>query len=365
MLEKGKISAFQMGLMMYPAVLASGYLVLPTVTAQYAQNDLWLTGVLAALTGIITVFTVTRLHELFPGQTVVQYSEQIVGKIPAKMIGLVFITTNLHATGGITRQYAEFVTGNYLYKTPMFIIMASMILLCAFAVRGGVETMTRSTVIFLPIFLSPVLFLVLLIPDLDFKAILPVLSHGVTPVIKGSFAMMGWCSELFLMTFFLPTLTDPEKGRKWGYISLISIVLFLTYSNIMALLLLGPALRDKVYPLLIAFRYVNVGTFLENLEALLLAMWVVGAFLQVSIFLYAATISVAQCFRLADYRSIVFPLGLFSLLISIWDIPNFPVFAFMVRMAVPFHILSTNLFIPLLLLAVAVLRKQGISGKGG
>lgn len=93
MLEKGKISAFQMGLLMYPAVLASGFLVLPTITGQYAQNDLWLTCLPAALIGLIAVYTVTRLHELFPGQTVVQYSGRILGKIPGKIIGLVYIPT--------------------------------------------------------------------------------------------------------------------------------------------------------------------------------------------------------------------------------------------------------------------------------
>jgi spore germination protein KB len=365
MLEKGKISAFQMGLMMYPAVLASGFLVLPTITAQFAQNDLWLTGILAALTGWVTVYTVTRLHELYPGQTVVQYSEQILGKIPGKVIGLAYITLNLHATGGITRQYAEFVTGNFLFKTPLLIIMGSLLLLSAIAVRGGVETLGRSTVIFLPAFIFPVFFLLLLLPDLDAKAIFPVLNHGVTPIIKGSFSMMGWMNELFLMTFLLPSVTDPEKGRKWGYISMISIVLFLTYSSLITLFLLGPNLGSRVYPILIAFRYVSVGSFLENLDSLLLAMWVVGNFLQGGIFLYASTLSFAQCFQLADYRPIVFPLALLSLIIGIWDLPNFPVFGFLVRSAIPFHILSTNLLIPLLLLAVASLRKRKTSRKEG
>ncbi|MGW9528353.1 GerAB/ArcD/ProY family transporter [Paenibacillus terrae] len=363
MLEKGKISAFQMGLMMYPTVLASGFLVLPTIAAQFAQNDLWLTGILAALVGLITVYTVTRLHELYPGQTIIQYSEQILGKIPGKIIGLWYIAYNLHATGGITRQYAEFVTGNFLFKTPLLIVMGSLLLLSAIAVRGGVEMLARSTVIFLPMFIFLIFFLLFLIPDLDVKAIFPVLSHGITPVIKGSFSMMGWCNELFLMTFLLPSVTDPEKGRKWGYISMITIVLFLTFSNLMALFLLGPGLGDKVYPLLVAFRYISVGSFLENLESLLLAMWVIGNFLQVGLFLYAATLSLAQCFQLADYGPIVFPIGLLSLVIGVWDVPNFPVFGLLVRTAVPFHILSTYLVIPLLLLAVAVLRRRKTTGK--
>lgn len=365
MLEKGKISAFQMGLMMYPAVLASGFLVLPTITAQFAQNDLWLTGVFAALAGLITVYTVNRLHDLYPGQTVVQYSEQILGKIPGKIIGLWYITYNLHASGGITRQYAEFVTGNFLFKTPLLVIMGTLIVLSAIAVRGGVETLARSTVLFLPVFIFPVFFLLLLLPDLDPKAIFPILSHGITPVIKGSFVMMGWLNELFLMTFLLPSVTDPEKGRKWGYISMITIVLFLTYSNLIALFLIGPTLGTKVYPLLVAFRYVSVGTFLENLESLLLAMWVIGNFLQVGLFLYAATLSFAHCFQLADYRPIVFPLALLSLAIGIWDVPNFSVFGFLVRSAVPFHILTTYMLIPLILLAIASVRKRKKGGKKG
>lgn len=141
------------------------------------------------------------------------------------------------------------------------------------------------------------------------------------------------------------------------------IVLFLTYSNLIALFLLGPDLRNKVYPLLVAFRYIGVGTFLENLESLLLAMWVIGNFLQVGVFLYAASLSLAQCFELSDYRPIVFPLALLSLAIGIWDVPNFPVFGEMVRMAVPFHILTTNLVIPLILLAVASLRKRKTAGE--
>ncbi|NWL89117.1 MULTISPECIES: GerAB/ArcD/ProY family transporter [unclassified Paenibacillus] len=358
MLEKGGISSFQMGLMLYPAVLASGFLVLPTLTAQYAQNDLWLTGLLAAVAGVIAVYTATRLHEFYPGQTIIQYSVEILGKVPGKILGLWIIFYNLHTAGAITRQYADFVTGNFLFKTPVMVIMVTLMFLCTIAVRGGVEVLARSNVLFFPVFIFPIFFMLLLIPDLDPKAILPVLSHGLTPVLKGSFSMMGWLSEFFLMSFLLPSVTDPQKGRKWGYISLVIIVLLLTYSNLMALFLLGPDLGNKLYPLLVVFRYVSIGTFLENLEAFLLGMWVVGHFLQISLYVYAATLSITQYFRVADYRSVVFPIGLFCLVLGIWDLPNFSVFAYWIKTAVPFHIMTTYLLMPLFLLFVAVLRRR-------
>jgi len=33
---------------------------------------------------------------------------------------------------------------------------------------------------------------------------------------------------------------------------------------------------NKSYPILVAFRYINISNFFENMEALLLAIWVVG-----------------------------------------------------------------------------------------
>ncbi|MFD1177036.1 endospore germination permease [Paenibacillus puldeungensis] len=357
-LEKEKISALQLGLMMCPAVLASGFLVLPTATAQYAQNDLWLTSVLATLVGFISVVMATRLHQYYPNLTVIQYSERIVGKLLGKIIGLIFIINNFIPSSLITRQYADFVTGNFLLRTPILLIMASMVLLCTITVRGGVEILGRITSIFLPLFVVPILFLLFLFPDLDLKAIFPVMSQGIVPVVKGSIPMMGWCNELFIMSFFLPSVTDPERGRKWGFVSLGVIILFLTFTNLIGLFLLGPDLGNKVYPILIAFRYVSVGAFLENLESLLLAMWVIGHFLQISIYFYITALSVAQWFQLKDYRPIVFPLSLLVLINGVWGLPNFSVLSDIIRYTIPFFILTTNLLIPLLLLIVAAVRNR-------
>lgn len=343
---------------MYPGVLASGFLVLPSATYQLAKNDLWLTLLPGLLVALIAVYTATRLHELYPKQTIVQYGERIVGKIPGKLLAIVYITYNLHAAGGVTRQYAEFIVGNFLTKTPIALIMASMLLLCAVAVYRGAELLVRGAVIFFPLIVVPILFLLFLIPDLDFQNIFPILSHGITPVAKGALPMMGWCDEMFMMSFFLPCVTDPEKARKYGVLTAIGVAVFLTFANLIALLLLGEDLGNKIYPLLMAFRYINIGHFLENLEALVLAMWVIGHFLQVGVFLYGAVLSFAHCFQLSDYRPIVFPIGLLCLAIGFWGVPNYSSFTAMVRSAVPFHIMSVYLVIPLLLLAVALIRKR-------
>lgn len=357
MLEKGKISGVQMVLLLYPTVLATGFLALPTITYQYAQNDLWMTGILSIFMGLASVYAAVRLHELYPKENVVQHSERIVGKLAGKIIGTIFFLYSTHANGTIIRQYAEFVKGSFLFKTPILLISATMLLLASIAVRGGVETMARSAVIFTPIFIIPLLFLLLLIPDMDVRNIFPILSHGIIPVLKGTATPQAWLSELFFMTFFLPCMTDSNKGRKWGHLVLGAVVLSLTYVNLIMLFLFGSDTGNKSYPVLVAFRYISAANFFENLEALLLAMWIVGNFVKISVFLYASVLSFAQTMHLSEYRPIVFPIGILVLVFSFWDLPSTSRFGIYLMYAVPFLIPIVLTLIPLLLLFINRLRK--------
>lgn len=363
MVEKGKISAFQLGIMMYPTVLATGFLMLPNITAQYAQSDLWLCVIVAAVSGIIAIYTATRLHQFFPKETVIQYSRHLIGTIPGKIIGLGFFLTLLHSTGLISRQYAEFVTGNFLFNTPIQITLASMILLCGISVRSGVETLARSSIIFTLLFIFPLFILLLLFRDLDPKNIFPILSHGIVPVLKGAASPQGWIGELFLMTFFMPSLSDPDKGRKWGFISLLAITFSMVYVNLIVLFLLGPDTSNKIYPLLIAFRYISITNFFQNLESLLLAMWVFGNFVKIAVFYYATVISFSQCLNLPNYRPFVFPIGILVMMFSLWDFPTSASLTEFLKDVGPFFLPSVLVLFPVLLLIVAIVRNK-LGAKG-
>lgn len=362
--EKGKISAFQLGIIMYPTVLATGFLALPTITSQYAHNDLWMTPILASLIGFITIYVAIKLHELYPKQTVSQYSKHIIGKVPGYILGLVYVLFNAHSTGVIARQYADFVKTCFLFKTPILMILFSILFLAAFAVRGGVEIIARSAVIFTPIFILPLFILLLLIPEMDMKNIFPILEHGIIPVVKGTASPQAWFSEFFLISYFIPYLKDTKESGKWSVISLSAMVVTMVYVDLISLFSLGPDTSNKVYPVLIAIRYITVANFFENLESLLLAMWVVGNFIKISVFYYVAVLSIAQCLKLSDYRPFVFPIGLFILVCSFWDIPSYSDLGVFLKLVSPFYLPFFYVLTPLFLLIVAVIRNRKSISEG-
>ena len=93
-MEKGKISSLQMAFIMYPTIVATAILGVPSITAKYAKNDLWLSPILASLIGYVTVYIAYKLHKLYPKQTIIQFSEQIMGRIRgenSRFVILVFL----------------------------------------------------------------------------------------------------------------------------------------------------------------------------------------------------------------------------------------------------------------------------------
>ena len=323
-MEKGKISSFQMAFMMYPTIVATAILGVPSITAKYAKNDLWLSPILASLIGYVTVYIAYKLHQLYPKQTVIQFSEQIMGRFAGKILGFLFLFFYIQVTGQVIRAYGEFIVDSFLVNTPISVIMASMVFLCAFIVRGGLEVLGRAAQLFFPVFVFPLLILIiLLVPDFEFKNIFPILGDGIMPPIKGAIVPGGWFTEFFLISFLLPFLADRKKGMKYGMMTVFAVMMTLVVVNLIVLFVLGPTTASKVYPLMQVARYISIADFFEHVESVVMAIWVVGAFVKISVFYYAAALGTAQWLNLSDYRPVVWPLGILIVEFSFWSLPRY------------------------------------------
>jgi spore germination protein KB len=359
MMEKGKISSLQMAVMLYPAIIATGIISVPSMVAKYAHNDLWIPPIFASVIGFVTVFIAYELHKLYPKQTVIQFSEQIVGRFVGKMISLFILFFYLVATGHMIRGYSELIVSSFLTKTPISVIMASMVLICAFAVQGGIEVLGRIAQLFFPLFIFPILiFVIFLSPDFDVKNILPILGEGIVPSLKGSLVPGGWYSEFFLIIFLLPFLTDVKKGRKYGMLTVSAVMVTLVVVNLTVLFVLGQTTAFKNFPLMNAIRYISLGDFFENLESIALAVWIVGAFVKISVFFYVTTLGTAQWLNLSDYRVIIWPFAIIIIEFAFWSIPSSSEYASFLMTVFPFYGPLVQTIIPLFLLMIAIVRKK-------
>ncbi|MBS4188952.1 endospore germination permease [Bacillus sp. FJAT-49705] len=354
-----KISSLQMAMLMYPTIVATAILSVPNLTATYANQDLWISPIFASIIGFLTVFISVRLHKLYPEKTVIQFSEQIIGRIPGKILGLAFLFFYIQSTGGITRSYAEFIVSSFLFQTPIIVVIVSMVLLCAFAVYGGLEVLGRITQVLFPLFFVPLFLLIILLsPEYEFSNIFPILERGLLPPIKGAVVPGGWFSEFFITIFLLPFLADKKKGSKYGILTVFAVMITLVVVNLIVLFILGNTTSSKTYPLMNISRYISIADFFENLESVTMAIWILGTFVKISVFFYVVVLGTAQWLNIEDYRPLVWPIGILIVEFSFWAVPSSMAFIHYEITAFPFYSVTIQTIIPLFLLGIAFFRNK-------
>ncbi|OZU90691.1 spore gernimation protein [Virgibacillus indicus] len=358
-MEKGRISTGQMVILLYPTVIATAILLVPGITGKFAGNDMWLSPIWASLAGCITILIMAQLHNRFPRQTIIQYSEEIIGKIPGKLIGFIILFFFFHSNGLVLREYGEFVVGNFLPTTPLVVVIGSMIFVSGLAVRGGIEVMARSAQVFVPIVLFLfILIVILLIPDLEPANLLPFFEKGLIPSLKGAIVPTTWFLQLFAITFILPVLKKKEGGMKWGMITVFLIMVTLVLSNLFTMLLFGKLTPTFTYPIMEAARYISIADFIQHLESIVMAIWVSGTFIKISVFYYVIAVGTAQLLNLQDYRPIVFPIGGLLAVMGLWTAPNLQQIQHFLITTMPFYAVIVQIILPLLLLIAAVIFKK-------
>ncbi len=358
MIETGRINKSQVSFIMLPTIIATAILSIPSIDAKFAGHDMWMTPIIGSLNGFLTVFIVWKLHKLYPNQTPIQYFEKIIGKYAGKLMGLIFVLFYIQVSGIIIREYTDFLKTEVMPQTPGIVLAISLLFTAALAVRGGLEVIARTAVICTTLYMSTLSVLLLLIKDIDLSYLLPFMENGFIPVLKGAFVHQSWFSEFFLLAFLLPFLKNQNGSLKAGIKTVFLVMVDLIIVNFFILTILGMTAANKFYPVYSIIKSISFLGFFQNFEIAVTASWVLGSFVKITVFLYAASIALAQLFRLNNYQIIVYPLSLVILHFSYWDIPRFATLTNFIYKVLPFYLVTFQTIIPLLLLIIALLRKR-------
>jgi spore germination protein KB len=111
-----------------------------------------------------------------------------------------------------------------------------------------------------------------------------------------------------------------------------------------------------------ASRYISFADFFEHVESAVMAVWIVGAFVKISVFYYVSALGTAQWLNLSDYRPVVWPVGILIVVFSLWSLPNSIDVSRNDINVFPLQGILMQTIIPILLLVIAVVRKRNRKG---
>ncbi|NLN07069.1 MAG: endospore germination permease [Firmicutes bacterium] len=360
MLEKGKISPRQSGELLFITVFATSILIVPAVTTSIAAQDAWLAILLSTLPGFFLLGVLSWLGGKHPGQTLFQYAETILGKWPGKLFGLLYVWIMLQTAATTTRQFSDYLSTAFMPLTPLSVFTLSLIFLSVVAVISGLEVIARmNEFIILLVVAFLMLVMVLALPNWEPANLLPVLAHGLVPVLRASATPAVFMGEVLVAAVLLPYTTRPQRTFAAGAAALLSAAFLLAAGVVAAIAIFGPALVSVFrFPLHMFVRTINIGDILTRFEVIVMVTWVAGVFIKLSVFLYCASLGLAQVLGLRQYRPVVFPLGILVAVFCFLFFENIVEITEGIKSVAPKVYAIYYLVLPLLLVIITVVREK-------
>jgi spore germination protein KB len=358
MIEKEVISGRQLLLLVFTFVISTATLFLPAFVTVHAGQDGWLSVMLGGAVGVIVVLIVTFLGLRYPGMTLIEYSEIILGKWPGKIIGLIFIFFYLHLTSVIIREVSTTINGTLLQKTSPETITIVIFITCAYTVKKGLEVITRANVLNLvTIYLAMFTVLILLLKDLHFEFLTPVLSKGILPVIQDSFSPAGWFCEVVSIAFLMPNINKPKEAKMFSILAILWVALTLMVLVGVNIMIFGPQFASiMTHPSLRAVRYININNYIQRVDIIFLVPWIMSNYIKICVFFYITVQVISRWLKIEKPKTLILPIGtiLFSLSLTLFK-SSVDLIEFLAH-AWGFYSLPIELGIPALLLLIELLR---------
>ena len=358
-MHKEVISGRQLTALIFTFIIATATFAVPAFVTTNAGRDGWLSIVIASLVGILVVFVVISLAKRYPELTPIEYSEVILGKFLGKFVALIFLLFYIHITAIIAREVSFKINYNLMLGTDIELITLFIFLTTSYAVKRGLEVITRVNILIILItILMVIICTVLLIKEIQLDLLTPFLSRGIKPVLNDAVTPAGWFAEVVAIAFLIPFINKKRDVFFSASLGVLLTGLVLVFFVVLAISILGADLtQNMTFPIIKIVRIINIGNYIQNIEEFFLIPWILMSFVKLCFFYYLTSLIVARFFKLDSVSRIVMPVGLlvFCLACALFK-DNIGVDFFLKR-SWGYYSLPIQLGFPFLLLLVDSLRR--------
>ncbi|OXM14335.1 GerAB/ArcD/ProY family transporter [Paenibacillus herberti] len=312
-----RITARQFKITIIFSVIGDTILILPNIVGGSAKQDAWISMLIALTGGMLAGWLFSSMSGRQPGLSVIGAAKSLAGKWVGGLIGLVHLFFFYLLAISLLMEISFFMKTQLMHDTPSEAIVFAFLIVVTAGMRYGVVSFVRMSELLFPIFIAMFLFLTLcLLPQVDLHHLTPIASNGIGPILKGAYpAFTFGFVETVGILMLLPYLDGGRKaimrsirdGFLIGWIFLFIIVL-------LCVLVLGPDMMEKKYfPTFLLAQRIEIGQFLERVEAVLAFLWIVTVFYKTILYGYSMMRGLAEILSLKEERFLAMPLALLLL----------------------------------------------------
>lgn len=329
-----------------------------------AGRDMWLGGILSVLTSLILIFVLMYAGRKFPGKTIVEYGQNLVGRIPAKILGSVLAAHFFLGALQSVVIYVHHINDFLLTETPFLVITVVYVMVVCYLVWHGPEVIARIGIIaFIMTSLFTVLVFIASLQEINFYRVLPLFDNGYLNAAKASLTANSFIGyNIMAVSMILPLVADQKKAGRSAALGLfLGGVIFIFYL-VTELMVMGPHVTAQMrVACMDLVRSIQITIYLHRFESFMLALWYWSMLVQAGTMAYCAALAAQQTLGMSGIKKLhtaaPIALGVLLIFLTYLTARNRVVFLNFIENGWKAVSLPVPYGLPLMLALIALVRK--------
>ncbi len=260
-------------------IILNTFVMLSTqILVEACSSASLINAVFVSIIALIITYVLCALYKNFVGLNILDVAEFLGGKFFKFFVGILFFIYFSFTMIILLRRIVDclqivyYPMTNIMFVTLLFIIATGI--LCNLKNNASI----KANLIFLPIsIISLILILVGNIKNLNLQNVYPILGNGINSTFVTGISNLFTFSGIAYI-FFLPS--KMKKTNNLKKVSLIAILLssvsFIITVATVVFMFNNELSSGQLFPLYIAVRYIEFGTFLQRLDSAFLLIRIIA-----------------------------------------------------------------------------------------
>jgi spore germination protein KB len=323
--EETKLTPFQFSCLVFIFIISSSTLLVPKLSATFAKQDAWIATILSLIFGVFIVKLYILICCKFPSKNLIEINEIVFGKFISTMISSVLLLYTCIITAGLLRQLEDFLLVTLLSETPIEVIGFILILLITYIAFNGLNVLAMSTEIIIPFIIVTIIMLfIFYIPNVEINNILPMFEASNGEILKATLITLCYpYLDLIIFMLLIPLIKKEEKTSKEFVYSTIIGGLVIIIFTFFCLTILRPGFTvNASYPVYVVTEKINIGNFIQRIEALVGILWVTSLIIKITICFLATLTSFKSLTKIKDISPFIYPFIVICYVLALFLFPN-------------------------------------------
>jgi spore germination protein KB len=342
------------------AFILDAALIFPTATE--AGRNSWISVIIAIMASFIIFTLYYRIQLLYPDRDFYLISQEVMGGMLGRIFNILYIWYFLHLGALTLRDFGEFMSVMTMPETPRVAIGILSILTAVYMTKKGCNVIGKfSLFASIATLITLGILFMLILPKVNIKNILPVMSQGIQPVLTGAWSAFTFpFGECIIFTVIFAQLKSAEAIRKSYFIGLTLGGIVLLINTFLVIAVLSEKVISFLYfPFYTMLSRIRVGEFIQRLEIVGGIILNVFGIIKISLCLYAASLGISRLIKLDDYKVLLLPVALLMLTLTNILYDNVMELVSWTAKYYKYYALPFEIFIPVIIFIAAKVKRTG------